>query len=273
MKLGINTYTYMWSIGFKFGDREAKPARPMSALDLLGKAHELGVRVVQMGPNLPLDKLSEAELDAFVRQAQAWCIELELGTRGLETDPLLRQLTLAKRIGARLLRTIPEIGGQAVEAQAIPDTLRAILPALAADGIVLAMENGKLPAAELAWAIEEVGSPLIGVVLDMVNSLAVPEGWKQVAEVLAPYTMCLHLKDFAVQRVWSMMGFVVEGRPAGKGQVDLPWLFDTLKASRTDFNVIIELWPPEQPTLEETIALEQAWAVESIPAMRAYVKG
>jgi sugar phosphate isomerase/epimerase len=106
----------------------------------------------------------------------------------------------------------------------------------------------------------------------MVNSLAVPEGWKQVAEVLAPYTMCLHLKDFAVQRVWSMMGFVVEGRPAGKGQVDLPWLFDTLKASRTDFNVIIELWPPEQPTLEETIALEQAWAVESIPAMRAYVK-
>jgi sugar phosphate isomerase/epimerase len=110
------------------------------------------------------------------------------------------------------------------------------------------------------------------VVLDMVNSLAVPEGWKQVAEVLAPYTMCLHLKDFVVQRVWNMMGFTVEGRPAGKGQVDLPWLFDTLKASQYDFNVIIELWPPEQPTLEETIALEHAWAVESVPALRAYVK-
>ena len=108
MKLGINTYTYMWSIGFKIGDREVKPARPMSALDLLGKAHELGVRVVQIGPNLPLDKLSEAELDAFVRQARAWHIELELGTRGLETAHLLRQLMLAKRIGARLLRTIPE---------------------------------------------------------------------------------------------------------------------------------------------------------------------
>ena len=272
MKLGINTYTYMWSIGFKFGDREAKPARPMGAFDLLGKAHELGVRVVQMGPNLPLDRLSEAELDAFVRQAQAWDIELELGTRGLETDHLLRQLALAKRIDARLLRTIPEIGGQSIEAKEIPGYLRAVLPALAAGGIVLAMENGKLPATDLRWSIEEVGSPLIGVVLDMVNSLAVPEGWKQVAEVLAPYTMCLHLKDFIVQRVWSMMGFTVEGRPAGKGQVDLAWLFDTLTASRYDFNVIIELWTPEQPTLEETIALEQAWAVESVPAMRAYVR-
>jgi 3-oxoisoapionate decarboxylase len=272
MKLGINTYTYMWSIGFKIGEREAKPARPMGALDLLGRAHELGVRVLQMGPNLPLDKLSDAALDAFVRQAETWDIELELGTRGLETDHLLRQLALARRIGARLLRTIPEIGGQPLEAKAIPGALRTILPALGADGMALAMENGKLPAAELAWSIEEVGSPRIGVVLDMVNSLVVPEGWKQVAEVLAPYTMCLHLKDFAVMRAWSTMGFIVEGRPAGKGQVDLPWLFDTLKASRYDFNVIIEQWPPEQPTLEQTVSLEQAWAVESVAAMRAYVK-
>ncbi len=28
MKLGIGTYCYMWAIGFKFGDKEAAPARP-----------------------------------------------------------------------------------------------------------------------------------------------------------------------------------------------------------------------------------------------------
>jgi len=272
MKLGINTYTFMWAIGFQFGDRAPAPARPMTAFDLLGKARELGVRVVQVGPNLPLDRLPAAELDAFAGQAQAWGIELELGTRGLETDHLRRQLALAQRIGARLLRTIPEIGGKPVAAHVIPAALAAILPALAADDMVLALENGNLPAAELCAAIESAGSPRIGVVLDMVNSLAVSEGWKQVTEVLASRTMCLHLKDFTVRRFSNMMGFTVEGRPAGAGQLDLPWLFSALKASPYDFNVIIELWPPEQATLEQTIALEHAWAAESVANLRRYVR-
>jgi hypothetical protein len=62
----------------------------MTALDLLGKARELGVRVVQIGPNLPLDQLSEAEREAIVRQAREGQLELEIGTRGLETDHLRR---------------------------------------------------------------------------------------------------------------------------------------------------------------------------------------
>ena len=94
MKLGIGTYCYMWAIGFKFGDKEARPPRPMDAFDLLHRAHELGLRLVQYGPNLPLAVLSETDLDRFVAQAQAWDIELELGTRGLETDHLASQITL-----------------------------------------------------------------------------------------------------------------------------------------------------------------------------------
>ncbi len=272
MKLGINTYTYMWSIGFQFGDRAAWPEHPMTAMEMLQKAHDLDVHVAQYGPNLPLAHLSGAELDALVRQAQAWDIELELGTRGLEYDHLCNQVELARRMGATLLRTIPEIGGANPPLADIPGHLRAILPVLERAGIKLAMENGKIPAQDLADVIDEVGSPLIGVVLDMVNSLAVPEGWKEVTRVLAPYTMCLHFKDFTVKRAWSMMGFVVEGTPSTKGMVDIPWLLDTLRASRYDFNVIIELWPPEQKTLAETVALEQAWAVASVLAMRAYIK-
>jgi len=125
---------------------------------------------------------------------------------------------------------------------------------------------------ELRAALEAVGSSWFGIVLDTVNSLAVPEGWKHVAEVLAPYTISLHMKEFVVQRVWSMMGFVVEGRPAGKGQVDLPWLLGLLRAAGSDCNMILELWPPEQKTRQETIELEQAWVVESIQYLRQYVK-
>jgi sugar phosphate isomerase/epimerase len=267
MKLGINTYTYMWSIGFG----EVRPAEPLTALGLLGKARELGVRLVQVGPNLPLDRLSEAELDRFDRQAREWDIELELGTRGLETDHLSRQLALSNRLGSRLLRTIPEIGGQTPPLADIPHYLRQILPQLEAQGIRLGLENGKIPSEDLRAVIEEVDSPQVGIVLDMVNSLAVPEGWKYVAQTLAPFTNCLHLKDFVVQRVWHMMGFTVEGRPAGKGQVDIPWLLETLHTAGARFNVILELWPPEQKTLQETIDLEQAWAVESIRHLRSYI--
>lgn len=273
MKLGIGTYTYMWAIGFQFGERAARPARPLTAFDLLDRARALGVHVVQFGPNLPLAGLSKADLDRLVHQAQAWGIELELGTRGLDGEPLRQQIALAQRIGATLLRTIPEIGGRPAPAAAIPDHLRALLPTLEAASVRLGLENGNLPAAELRAAIAAVGSDRVGVVLDMVNSLAVGEGWREVTRILAPFTMCLHLKDFTVQRVWSMMGFTVSGAPAGQGLVDIPWLLEALAVSPYDFNVIIELWPPEQATLEETIALEEAWAVASVARLRGYLPG
>ena len=133
------------------------------------------------------------------------------------------------------------------------------------------MENGKIPAVEMAGVLDEIGSPLLGVVLDTANSLAISEGWKYVTEMLCPYTMCLHLKEFVVNRVWHMMGFTCEGRPAGQGQLDIPWLLDTCRRSRHAYNVIIELWPPEQKTLQETIELEKSWAEESVRFLRGYV--
>lgn len=269
MKLGINTYTYMWSIGF--GDTQ--PEKPLTAVGLLGKARELGVSLVQIGPNLPLDQLPEAELEQFIQQAREWQIDLELATRGLEFDHLSLQIALAKRLESPLLRTVPEIDGQTPETKDIPQYLQKILPTCESEGVRLAFENGNIPAEELRWVLEEMSSPQLGIVLDMVNSLAVSEGWKHVAKTLAPFTICLHLKDFIVQRVWHSMGFTVEGRPAGQGQLDIPWLLETLQTAEAEFNVILELWPPYQRTLQETIDLEQAWAVESIRYLRSIITG
>ncbi len=264
MKLGINTYTYMWSIGFE----GARPVKPMGAFDLLEKAAELGVKVLQLGPNLPL---AEDGLEELRDRACGTGVELELGTRGLELDHLTRQISRCERLGASLLRTIPEIDGQTPPVPDIPEYLRQIVPLLERRGIRLALENGKIRASELAWAIQKVGSASIGVVLDTANSLAVHEGWKYVAEVLARHTMCLHLKEVVMKRAWHMMGFVCEGRPTGQGQLDIPWLLRTCSRSAYDFNIIIEIWPPEQKTLEETIRLEQAWAAESVAFMRKYI--
>lgn len=278
MKLGINTYTFMWSIGFQganpaYPERQARPAAPLTALGLLHKARQMGVHLVQTGPNLPLEALPLPELEQFIQTAMEWGIELELGTRGLDFAHLKQQAALARRMGARLLRTLPEIGGKFVlERSAIVQELRKILPLLEGEGMRLGIENGRLPASELRAALEELDSPQVGVVLDMVNSLAVPEGWKEVTRLLAPFTMCLHYKDFTIARQWHMMGFICEGAPAGKGLLETGWLLEQLDISPHPFNMILELWTPEQATLEETIALEQAWAVESIAYLRKYVR-
>jgi sugar phosphate isomerase/epimerase len=255
----------MWSIGFPGAEAE----RPMGWRELFDKARESGVRVVQFGPNLPLEALQDLELDALARQAREWNLEIEAGTRGIEPEILRRSVDVARRCGATLLRSIPEIGGGEIPSPEIfAAHIRCILPELEKAGIRLALENGRIPAAQLSEMIDSIGSPLVGVTLDTVNSLAIPEGTEHVARTLARHTLCLHLKDFVVFREWHMMGFRVEGRPAGQGQLDVPWLLGLLREAGRSPNAILELWPPEQATREETIALEQRWAAESIAWLR-----
>jgi sugar phosphate isomerase/epimerase len=279
MKLGINTYTFMWSIGFRganpaYPEKAVRPPVPLTPLGLLEKARLLGVKLVQTGPNLPVDRLPEVDLDGFIRTAQDWGIQLELGTRGLDKEHLVRQAALARRMGATLIRTLPELNGETVnDVHLILPALRAILPLLEGEGLQLAIENGRIPASELRWLLDEIDSPHTGIVLDMVNSLAVPEGWKEVTRELAPHTMCVHYKDFTIRRAWHMMGFLCDGTPSGKGLLDRKWLFDALQASIYDYNVIVELWPPEQETIQSTIAIEQQWAVESVQFLREYIHG
>jgi len=268
MKLGIGAYTYMWAIGLP----GAEPESPMSWRELFSQARAFGVRVVQFGPNLPLETLPEAELDALARQAREWNLEIEAGTRGIDPEPLRRSIAVARRCGATLLRSVPEVGrGEIPSPEAFIASVRCVLPDLEAAGMRLSLENTRIPAAQLSQAIDAIGSSLVGITLDTVNSLAIPEGTEQVARTLARHTFCLHLKDFVVFREWHMAGFRVEGRPAGQGQLNVPWLLSLLKAAGRSPNAILELWTPEQATLAETIALERRWAEESISYLRRHI--
>lgn len=267
MKLGIGTYTYMWAIGFP----GVQPEKPMNCFDLLSEASELGVHVVQYGPNLALDTLSGEQLDCLVQQARNRSIEIEVGTRGLETEHLRAQIRLAEKVGARLLRTVPELAGATPSMAEIRAALKVIVPDLEHSRIRLALENGKVPAEDLARVLEGLSPEWIGITLDTVNSLAIPEGTREVVRRLAKHTFCFHVKDFVVKRVWHMMGFNVEGCPADKGQMDLAWILAELRAAGADPNAILELWPPEQSHLQQTIALEHAWAKESISNLRRYI--
>ena len=105
----------------------------------------------------------------------------------------------------------------------------------------------------------------------MVNSLAVPEGWKDVTRRLARHVMCVHYKDFTIRRAWHMMGFICDGTPAGQGMVDAGWLLQTLRDSPYDFNVIIEQWPTEQPSVDATAALEHEWLPQGVAFLRRFI--
>jgi sugar phosphate isomerase/epimerase len=268
VKLGIGTYTYMWSIGFP----GAQPEVPMRALDLLEKAVKMGVKVVQFGPNLPLFEMPPAELDEVLSASREMDLELEIGARGVETPHLRRLIDFTVRCGASLLRTVPEIDGRVPSSAELTELLRAIEPQLRRAGVRLAMENSLMRVRDVSDALSAVNSEYLGITLDTVNSLAIPEGTEEVAEALARWTYCLHVKDFAVLREWHMMGFRVEGRPAGQGQLNVPRLLELLHSAGAKCNAILELWPPQQASLRETIAMEHQWAEESVKYLRTLIK-
>lgn len=268
MKLGIGTYAFMWSIGFP----GAEPIKPMNAIDLLEKAMELGVKVVQYGPNLPLDSLSSAELSSLLALAEAGDITIEIGTQGLAPSHLRDQLKLASRVNSRLLRTTTEgPDGIVISLEQMRTNILEVVPALVKHDVFLAIENGKVPASTLAKLIESADSSHVGITLDTVNSLAIPEGTEQVTNLLSKHTKCLHVKDFTVERLWHRMGFSVQGRPAGEGQLNVPKLLEKFVDAAPETNAILELWPPEQGTLEDTIRLEDAWAAQSVSYLRRYI--
>lgn len=269
MRLGVGTYCYMWSLGFP----GAEPASPMTVMDLLEEAAELGVRVVQFGPNHGLQDLAAERCSFVAAAARERGLELELGAKGLEPERLIPLVKLTRECGASLLRTVPaeRPGGSLPGLAQMEESLRRVLPVLAGEGVTLAIENALVPARELRALIETLASPWVGITLDTVNSLAISEGVREVAETLAPYTRCLHVKDYAVARQWHMMGFQVEGRPAGQGQLDVPWLLALLSRHGVAANAIVESWVPEQHTLDETVALERRWARESVEYLRTLI--
>jgi sugar phosphate isomerase/epimerase len=269
MQLGIGSYTYPWAIGVA----DHPPARPLTALGLLDRAASLRVGLVQVCDNLPLHRLSPAEFDAFQARAAALRLTVEVGARGVDPDHLRIYLTLAKRLGSPLLRLVPGGAGAQPSEDEIVALLRPLLPALERAGVRLALENYEALDVQ-AWAriVRRLGSDHVGICLDTVNSFGALDGLRTVLETLGPWTINLHIKDVAIQRADHNLGFVVEGRPAGQGQLNVPWLLETLRGMGRSPSVILEQWPPPEPALADTIAKEALWAEEGLAFLRPLLR-
>lgn len=269
MRLGIGSYTYVWGVGVP---GNPPPPRPMSPLELLDRAVALGVRVVQLCDNTPVHRFSDAELDALRKQADERGLELEYGTAGIETRHLRRQIDIAARLQARVLRVVIDAGGHEPSATEAREMLAAIVPDLERSDVTLAIENHDRFRADTLWRlIDDLRSDRIGACLDTANSFGSTEGPDVVLETLGPRAVCWHVKDFTVRRLPHRSGFVIEGCPAGQGQLDVPHWIARLRAMGSDVNAILELWPPPETDIAATIEKEARWAEQSVQYLRKLI--
>jgi sugar phosphate isomerase/epimerase len=244
----------------------------LDAVGLLRKAVALGVGLVQIADNLPLDELLPAELERLKQAAHDLGVAIEVGTRGIVPGHLFAYLELAVRLGSPLVRIVVDTPECQPSESEIVDTLRSLMPAYERAGVSLAIENhDRFRARSLIQILEQIDSPNLGICLDTVNSFGALEGPKVVVAELGPHVVNVHVKDFDISRLEHKMGFIVEGRPAGQGRLDVPWLLETLRRMRRRPNVILELWTPPQDTLSATIVLEDDWARRSVEYLRAQV--
>lgn len=262
MRLGLSSNTYPWAIGLPGNT----PTLPMSAEDLVRRAHELDVRVVQFTDNLPLESMPKRQLESLRALAQELSISIEVGTRGIVAKSLLHNARLAELLGAPFVRVALDNGRGHPLPDSVERTLRQLGGALRARGIKLAIENhDRLPVQQLAALVRSLGS-WVGVSLDTVNSMSALNSPEEVIRTLAPLAISVRVKDFAIVRAAHRLGFVIEGRAVGDGMLDVELLLRSI--THSDVNAIIEVWTPPANGIAATVEREADWAERSVRYLR-----
>lgn len=265
IRIGISSYSYTWAVGVP----GSLPDKPLTAKDLVDKTYESGLNLLQIADNLPLEKLTPDEIDNLYNYAQLKGVSIEMGGRGLTPDHTMNCLKTAERLCSPVLRMVIDGKGFEPDLLTIVSIIRELEPELKSRNIKLAIENhDRFKAREFEKIINTVGSEMVGICLDSVNSMGAGEGFETVSEILLPYTLNLHIKDFIIFRVSHKMGFVIEGRPAGKGILNISGLIAKISVTGRCQSAILELWTPPENSMEQTILKEGLWANESIEYLK-----
>jgi len=263
MILGLSSYTFGWAVGVP----GHAPAHPLDEHGLLDRCREYGIKLLQIGDNLPLHTFAETRLDRLAARAASEGVRLEVGARGLTLERVAEYAAIARCLDAKLLRFVIDDAEYQPRAEAVSIVLRESASVLG--GLTLGIENhDRFPAAILRTVIESSGNPCVGVCLDTANSLGAGEGLDTVVCELGALTVNLLIKDFQIARVSHLMGFTVEGRPAGAGQLDVPRLLDRLVPFQRCRTAVLELWTPPETDLSRTVVKEAGWAARSLEYLK-----
>jgi sugar phosphate isomerase/epimerase len=266
MQLGISTYTYGWAFDGKGNTREPV----LNEFALIELAKVLDVSLVQVGDNLPLHTFSCERLKAFKNALQQNNIKMEAGARGLTDEHLKLYSGICKEMDAHTLRFVIDDEAYEPTLAVVKKIVLSCLHLLQENDIVLAIENhDRLKVKELAVMIDVINSPHVGICLDTVNSMGAGEGLETVIDILAPYTVNLHIKDFGIKRLANKQGFIIDGRIAGEGMLDVPCLLRRLNSYHRCNTCVLEQWVAPENDLNETVAKEKRWAEKSIEYLKS----
>lgn len=268
MRVGISSFTFPWAIGGIDNDHPIS----MTAFELLDKAHALEADVLQIADNLPIGHFSTEELGQLRRKADSLGIALEVGTRGIAPVNIARFLKIAAILGSPILRIIIDTK----EHEPTMDEINLLLAPFADQfrnfNIKLAIENhDRLTCVQFNELIDHLGDDWVGICLDTVNSLGAVEAPNTVVPALAPRAINVHMKDFEIVRSNGQMGFTVQGTALGQGCLDVQGVIAAVGGSNRDITSVIELWTPRQSSYEQTVALEEIWAAQSVKFLRASI--
>ncbi|MBA2251045.1 MAG: sugar phosphate isomerase/epimerase [Chitinophagaceae bacterium] len=259
MQLGIGSYTYGWNVEHGMND-----------MNLIERAKEFGVKLIQIGDNLPLHTFNEERLQVFGKALRQNDITVEIGAKGLLQLHLHQYILLCKRFNAKILRFIIDDNNYRPTVEEVIRIIKSEANLLQQYNITLALENHDgLKADEYAAIIKSINSPNVGICLDTVNSMGAGESIETILETLLPYTVNLHIKDFGIARLPHKQGFIIDGRIAGEGLLNIPLLLEKLKARNRCHTCIVEQWVPPEKDKGETNLKEIHWAERSIRYLKA----
>ena len=260
MKIGVGSYAFRWSVGTK----DFVPSAPLTPMTLLEKSAACEAQVVQICENMPLDGLSNPDLEMIKQKAADLGLGLELGVRGNNRSHLQRNIEVCHQIGSNLMRAV--LDGDEPISQTV-ETIRSLVDELHAFDLKLAIENHfRFTPAELVQIIEAVDDAYVGVCLDPLNSISQLVGPAEVISTLAPYALSVHAKDAMTIRRGT--GFCIIGCPVGEGMVDLRRMIAFLKGHRRSPNIVVEGWMDQQENETRTIAQEEEWVRQSVAYLR-----
>jgi len=258
MRLGVTSYTFRWAVGgdSRFGD-SFKPKRVVDAFGLVGLVSKLGLEVLQIADNMNTE-LTAQNYRKLRETAEAKGVALQLGASGIDKAVVKRYAEIAELLGVSLLNVY------ATERQPIGEVverIRGFLPELRDHQLALTLENedsGIYTCHELAEILRRVDDRFVGACVDTMNSTVILEHPLDTVKVLAPYAMCLHLKDFVIRRA-SVSGFSIEGVPVGTGMLDVKAVLDMAKETGREPDILLEQFMGRRGDEEATLEEEVKW--------------
>jgi len=118
--------------------------------------------------------------------------------------------------------------------------------------------------------MEKINHPLVRICLDTTNALGELIRPSEIVELLGPYSMTMHLKDYRISKIIG--GYQILGAPIGEGDQDCKAILKQALEINPDMEVCIELgmaWPGEGGMVRE---LEEEWVETSLRNTKTYLK-